>query len=189
MKILFISAAVVGSLFFSSTNSIDEKVAEMPEMSVAIHQKGQEELIFLEAEKAFFTAGEKLMGHQSTFRVKGAEAPIKITSGEDLVFYVRGKMSKQNVPFTLAKMDIVKDKKRVIQNTPKNNPDNDIPIQRVGCDGSEVNKNLRIIKRIPSKGLEPGVYGVVFMSSTMKSFPMNAESLTTDVYSFEVLGN
>lgn len=186
MKILFVSA-VLGALFFSSSKKIEEQVTEMPEMSVAIHQKGQEALTFLTAEKASFNAGEKLMGHQSTFRVKGAEAPVKIESGEDIVIYARGKMSKQNVPFTLAKMEIVNDKKRMIQNTPKNNPDNDIPIQRIGCDGTEVDNKLRIIKRIPSKGLEPGVYGIVFKFSNMKDFPMNAETLSTDVYSFEVL--
>lgn len=187
MKILFV-CVIVGALFFSSSKTIAEQVAEMPEMSVAIHQKGQESLLFLKAEKASFNASEKLMGHQSTFKVKGAEAPVKIDSGEDIVFYARGKMAKQNVPFTLAKMEIIKDKKRIIQNTPKNNPDNDIPIQRIGCDGEEVDNKMRIIKRIPSENLEPGVYGVVFKFSNMKSFPMGAETLTTDVYSFEVVG-
>lgn len=187
MKILIVSVAL-GALFFGSTKSIKDQIAEMPEMSVAIHQKGQESLIYLEAEKALFVAGEKLMGHQSKFRVKGKDAPVKISSGEDLVFYARGEMAKQNIPFTLAKMEIINDKKRVIQNVPKNNPANDIPIQRIGCDGEEVDKALRIIKRVPSGSLEPGVYGVVFKFSNQKDFPMSAPTLSTDVYSFEILG-
>lgn len=186
MKILLISV-FLGTLGLTALHSVEKEVAEMPELSVAIHEKGKEELTFLEAEKAFYSGGEKFFGYKSRFRVRGGEAPVKIQSGEDIVIYARGKEDTKKVPFTLAKMEVIKGKKRVIENTPKNNPDNDIPIQRIACDGENVDAQKRIVKKIPTETLEPGVYGVVFKKSTHKFFPMDAPTLSTDVYSFEVV--
>lgn len=107
MKTLILSLSIF--LLTSSITTID--YSNIEEKSVHVQIDGSDELTSIPGEKAFYSAGEGIVGYNSKLSIKGEKTTTEFKQGTELVFYVRGWSQMKRLTLSFVKMDIVKGKR------------------------------------------------------------------------------
>lgn len=141
--------------------------------SVHVQVNGSDDLTLILGEKAFFTAGEGVIGFNSKLSIKGDVTKTTFKKGTELVFYVRGWSQVQGLPLSIVKMGLVKGK-RIASSKTGMTSDKDKLITSIPFKAVELDKGKRIYKVTLNKAASVGTWCVNFRRVSKVKFVMRS---------------
>lgn len=151
MKTILLAISIF--LLTSSITTVD--YSKIEEKSVHVQVNGSDDLTLIPGEKAFFMAGEGVIGYNSKLSIKGEKTTTEFKQGTELIFYVRGWSQVSGLPLSFVKMDLVKGK-RIASSKTGMTSDKDKLITSISYKAVELDKAKRIFKvtlnEVPSVG-------------------------------------
>lgn len=157
-------------------------IGDLPELSVAVKIGSATDYTLITGEDTKYSAGTSVGGYSSRVSVEGAHPELKIPVNTPMDFYMRTKSNHVGADFSLFRMEIKDDKKRVASSSDLTGS----KIEKIRTNVIITDPAKKIFHVVLVDSITPGIYGCMFKNVTKEGhFDFNSD-LGKTIFCFEI---
>lgn len=165
-----------------SPSIVSTAIADLPELSVAVKIGDASDYTLIKGEESKYTGGTSVGGYSSRVSAEGASCELKIPVNTALDFYVRTKSGYIGIPFSIFRMEVKDEKKRVASSSDLTGN----KLQKIRINIEETDPVKKIFHVTLLDTLTPGTYGCLFKSINKDGHFASNNNLGKSIFCFEI---